>query len=63
MADSGKGIDWETAEAMAFGSLLLEGNHVRITGQDVQRGTFSHRHAIVKDQDNEEDYTPLDHLA
>mmetsp|Transcript_17497 Transcript_17497/g.25011 ORF Transcript_17497/g.25011 Transcript_17497/m.25011 type:complete len:786 (+) Transcript_17497:423-2780(+) len=63
MADSGKGIDWGTAEAMAFGSLLLEGNHVRITGQDVQRGTFSHRHAVVKDQDNEEDYTPLEHLA
>lgn len=63
MAEKGEGIDWGTAEAMAFGSLLLEGNHVRITGQDVQRGTFSHRHAVVKDQDTEEEYTPLNHLA
>ena len=48
---------------MAFGSLLLEGNHVRLTGQDVQRGTFSHRHAVVKDQETEEEYTPLNSLA
>ena len=40
------GIDFATAEAMAFGSLMLEGNHVRMSGQDVQRGTFSHRHAM-----------------
>jgi 2-oxoglutarate dehydrogenase E1 component len=46
----GKGIDWGTAEALAFGSLLLEGNHVRLSGQDVQRGTFSHRHAVITDQ-------------
>ena len=63
MAEKGDGIDWGTAEAMAFGSLLIEGNHVRITGQDVQRGTFSHRHAVVKDQDTEEEYTPLNSLA
>jgi len=63
MAEKGTGIDWGTAEAMAFGTLLLEGNHVRITGQDVQRGTFSHRHAVVKDQNNEEEYTPLNALA
>jgi len=63
MAKQGEGIDWGTAEAMAYGSLLLEGNHVRITGQDVQRGTFSHRHAVVKDQDTEEEYTPLNYLA
>ncbi|OEU22422.1 2-oxoglutarate dehydrogenase complex protein [Fragilariopsis cylindrus CCMP1102] len=59
----GESIDWGTAEALAFGSLLVEGNHVRITGQDVQRGTFSHRHAIVKDQNTEEDYTPLNHIS
>jgi len=59
----GEGIDWGTAEALAFGSLLIEGNHVRITGQDVQRGTFSHRHAVVKDQNTETEYTPLNHLA
>lgn len=63
MAEAGEGIDWGTAEAMAFGSLMIEGNHVRITGQDVQRGTFSHRHAVVKDQNSEEEYTPLNHLA
>jgi 2-oxoglutarate dehydrogenase E1 component len=63
MAEDGTGIDWGTAEAIAFGSLLLEGNHVRITGQDVQRGTFSHRHAVVKDQQTEEEYTPLNFLA
>lgn len=62
-AEKGEGIDWGTAEAMAFGSLLVEGNHVRITGQDVQRGTFSHRHAVVKDQDTEEDYTPLNNIT
>ena len=43
-------LDWGTCEALAFGSLLLEGTHVRISGQDVQRGTFSHRHAIWHDQ-------------
>lgn len=63
MAEDGKEIDWGLAEAMAFGSLLIEGNHVRLTGQDVQRGTFSHRHAVVKDQNTEEEYTPLNSLA
>jgi 2-oxoglutarate dehydrogenase E1 component len=62
-AEKGEGIDWGTAEALAFGSLLVEGNHVRITGQDVQRGTFSHRHAVVKDQNTEQDYTPLNHIT
>jgi 2-oxoglutarate dehydrogenase E1 component len=63
MAEKGEGIDWGTAEAMAYGSLLVEGNHVRITGQDVQRGTFSHRHAVVKDQNTEQEYIPLNHIA
>lgn len=63
MAEKGTGIDWGTAEALAFGTLLAEGNHVRITGQDVQRGTFSHRHAVVKDQDTELEYAPLNHIA
>ena len=62
-SEKGEGIDWGTAEALAFGSLLVEGNHVRITGQDVQRGTFSHRHAVVKDQDTEQDYTPLNYIT
>lgn len=60
---SGAGIDWGTAEALAFGTLLLEGNHVRLTGQDVERGTFSHRHAVLVDQTTGEKYTPLNHLA
>lgn len=61
--EKGEGIDWATAEALAFGSLLLEGNHVRLSGQDVQRGTFSHRHAVLIDQKTGETYTPLNHLA
>jgi len=59
----GEGIDWGTAEALAFGTLLIEGNHVRLTGQDVQRGTFSHRHASVTDQTTGELYTPLNNIA
>jgi 2-oxoglutarate dehydrogenase E1 component len=46
----GEGIDWATAESMAFGSLLVEGTHVRLSGQDVERGTFSQRHALLNDQ-------------
>jgi len=61
--EAGVGIDWGTAEALAFGSLLLEGNHVRLTGQDVERGTFSHRHAVVHDQSDDRTHTPLNHLA
>jgi 2-oxoglutarate dehydrogenase E1 component len=61
--EKGHGIDWGTAEALAFGTLLLEGNHVRLSGQDVQRGTFSHRHAVIVDQKTGEFYTPLNHLA
>ena len=48
----GQGIDWATAEALAFGSLVAENNHVRLSGQDVERGTFSHRHAVLHDQKN-----------
>ncbi len=48
-------IDWGTAEALAFGSLLQEGFDVRLSGQDVERGTFSHRHAVVKVEDSEEE--------
>ena len=55
----GKGIDWGTAEALAFASLIQEGYHVRVSGQDVERGTFSHRHAVVFDQNKDNRYTPI----
>jgi 2-oxoglutarate dehydrogenase E1 component len=60
--EAGEGLDWGTAEGIAFGTLLLEGTHVRITGQDVQRGTFSHRHCVVHDQNTGEEHTFLNDL-
>ena len=62
MFETGEGFDWATAEALAFGSLLLEGNAVRLSGQDSERGTFSQRHSVLTDQENEEKYTPLNNL-
>ncbi|MFN4241987.1 MAG: 2-oxoglutarate dehydrogenase E1 component [Tepidisphaerales bacterium] len=59
---SGKGIDFGCGEMLAFGSLLLEGVNVRMTGQDVERGTFSHRHAVLHDIKTDATYTPLNHL-
>jgi 2-oxoglutarate dehydrogenase E1 component len=56
------GIDWGQAEALAFGSLLLEGIPIRLTGQDTERGTFSHRHAVLHDVNTGETYTPLQNL-
>ncbi len=61
--ETGKNIDWATGEALAFATLLAEGIPVRIAGQDVQRGTFSHRHAVVHCQATGKSYTPLHHLA
>lgn len=58
----GEGINWATAEALAFGSLLLEGTTVRLSGQDCERGTFSQRHAVVHNQEAEAVYVPLNHL-
>ncbi|ACL56132.1 2-oxoglutarate dehydrogenase E1 component [Methylobacterium nodulans] len=60
--EAGEGIDWATAEALAFGSLLVENHRVRLSGQDVERGTFSQRHSVLIDQENEERYTPLNHI-
>ena len=62
MIESGEGIDWATAEALAFGSLLAEGIPVRLSGQDCGRGTFSQRHSVLIDQENEDRYVPLNHL-
>ncbi len=55
--------DWGMAETLAYASVLTSGNNVRITGQDVRRGTFSHRHAVVYDQETAEDFVPLQQLA
>ncbi|KAF7314353.1 2-oxoglutarate dehydrogenase E1 component mitochondrial [Mycena kentingensis (nom. inval.)] len=57
--ESGKGLDWSTAEALAFGSLMLEGYDIRISGQDVGRGTFSQRHAMLVNQKTEGVVVPL----
>ncbi|MFN3399336.1 MAG: 2-oxoglutarate dehydrogenase E1 component [Ferrovibrio sp.] len=61
--EAGEGIDWATAEALAFGSLQLEGKGVRLSGQDCGRGTFSQRHSVWHDQQTEERYVPLNHIA
>lgn len=61
--EEGRNIDWSTAEALAFGSLALERVHVRVSGQDVERGTFSQRHAVLHDQSNEQQYVPLNNLG
>ncbi len=56
-------IDWGLAEALAFGSLLVEGTAVRLSGQDSCRGTFSHRHAVLVEQETGEEYFPLDSIS
>ncbi|MGE5156753.1 MAG: 2-oxoglutarate dehydrogenase E1 component [Gemmatimonas sp.] len=61
--ESGIGIDWATGEALAFCSLLQEGYHVRLSGQDSERGTFSQRHSVLIDQEDESRYTPFNHLG
>src|SRR6202040_4291762 len=61
--EPGEGIDWSTAEALAFCSLLLEGRPVRLSGQDTERGTFSQRHSVLIDQENEDRYIPFNHLG
>jgi len=62
MFDSGTGFDWATAEALAFGSLLVEGYPVRLSGQDSTRGTFSQRHSGLVDQETEERFYPLNNI-
>ena len=63
MIESGEGIDWSTAEALAFGSILLDGNPIRLSGQDLERGTFSQRHSVLYDQRDERRYIPLNNLS
>ena len=61
--ENNAGIDWATGEALAFCTLLQEGHHVRLSGQDSERGTFSQRHSVLFDQEDESRYTPFNHLG
>lgn len=63
MMETGEGIDWAMGEALAFGTLLAEGVPVRLSGQDSGRGTFSHRHAVLVDQEMEQRYVPLNNIS
>ena len=63
MIETGEGLDWATGEALAFGSLLAEGVSVRLSGQDSGRGTFSQRHAVLVDQEDESRYIPLNNIS
>jgi 2-oxoglutarate dehydrogenase E1 component len=60
---AGTGLDWSAGEVLAFGSLLAEGIHVRLSGQDVERGTFSHRHCVIHDQKTGAEHTPLNAMG
>ena len=60
--EAGEGIDWATGEALAFSTTLLDGNPVRLSGQDVERGTFSQRHTVLYDQESETRFTPFNNL-
>lgn len=63
MLDDGTKIDWALAEALAFGTLLVEGTRVRLSGQDAGRGTFSHRHCVLHDQESDDKYFPLSEIS
>ncbi len=63
MVETGQGIDWAMAEHLAFGTLVREKFHVRLSGQDSERGTFSQRHSVLTDQETERHYTPLKHVS
>ncbi len=62
MVKEGKRIDWAMGELLAYGTLLHDGYPVRVSGQDVERGTFSHRHAVIRVEDSEEQYYPLNNI-
>ena len=63
MIETGNGIDWSMAEHLAFGTLVRDKFHVRLSGQDSERGTFSQRHSVLTDQMTERQYTPLKHVS
>lgn len=62
MIETGEGIDWGTGEALAFGTLLCESTSIRLSGEDCERGTFSQRHAVLTDQNNENKHIPLNNI-
>ena len=61
--ESKQGVNWATAEQLALGSLIQEGYGVRLMGEDVERGTFSHRHMVITDQDDNSKLTPMKTLT
>jgi 2-oxoglutarate dehydrogenase E1 component len=61
--ETGEGIDWATGEALAFASILMDGNPIRLSGQDSERGTFSQRHSVLYDQRDENRFIPLNNLG
>lgn len=63
MVEDSTSLDWAMGELLAYSTLLEEGHPVRVSGQDVERGTFSHRHAVVKVEDSEEEYVPLENIS
>jgi 2-oxoglutarate dehydrogenase E1 component len=63
MGEEGTGLDWAMGELLAYATLLDEGFHVRFSGQDVERGTFSHRHAVLIEEDSATGYVPLNHIS
>lgn len=63
MIETGEGLDWAMGEALAFGSLCVEGTKIRLSGQDCERGTFSQRHSVLYDQETEDRFIPLANLA
>ncbi len=63
IVETGEGLDWATGEALAFSTLLKEGHRVRLSGQDVERGTFSQRHSVLIDQETEKRYKPFNNLG
>lgn len=62
-AIEGNSLDWALGEWLAYATLLTEGHNIRISGEDVERGTFSHRHAVIKTEDTEEEYVPLKQVS
>ncbi len=63
MLDEGNIVDWGAGEALAFASILRDGIPIRITGQDTERGTFAHRHIVLRDVETNEKYSPMHGLS